>query len=60
MHFGLASSFKDAALIRGRGLFQYGYTKVRCLLNGSVYLEPGAYHTKYSILLNFENLLAVF
>ena len=54
MHFGLAgnrinAAFRVAALIRGealvrgRRLLKCGYPKVRCLLEGSAYLWPGAY-----------------
>ena len=31
------------ALVRGRCLFQFGYPKVRRLLEGGAYLRPGAY-----------------
>ena len=38
-----AALIRGEPLIRGRGLFQCGYPKVRRLLQGAVYLRPGAY-----------------
>ena len=52
----ISAAFRGAAPvrgevhIRGRRLFQYGYLKVRRLLEGSAYLRPGAYQRKYGIL----------
>ena len=38
---------KREALIRGKRLLNYGYSKVRHLLEGDAYLNPGAYYRKY-------------
>ena len=40
---------RGGKLIRGRPLFQCGYSKVRRLLEGSAYLRPGAYYRTYGI-----------
>ena len=36
-------TFRTAALIRVRRLFQFGYPEVRRLLEGGAYLKPAAY-----------------
>ena len=38
-----AALIRWKALIRGRRLFQCGYSMVRRLLEGDPYLRPGAY-----------------
>ena len=45
--FLISSVFRGAVLIRGRSLIQCGYPKVRPLLEGGVYLRPGAYQRIY-------------
>ena len=53
--FLISAAFKGAVLIkgetltRGRRLFQGGYPKVWCLLEGGAYLRPSAYKKKYGI-----------
>ena len=42
----ISAGFTDAALIRGRCLFQCRYPKVWRLLAGGHYLRPGAYQRK--------------
>ena len=44
-----APLFRGGVLIKGRRLFQCGYPKVRGLLEGGVFLKPGAYQGKYGI-----------
>ena len=38
--FRRAALTREEELIRGRHLFQYGYPKVWCLLEGGAYLRP--------------------
>ena len=51
----ISATFRGAALIRGetlisiRRLFQCGYPKVQCLLEGEAHLSPDAYQRKYGI-----------
>ena len=44
-----ATLIREKTLIRGRLLFQCGYPKVWCLLEGGTYLGPGAYQRKYGM-----------
>ena len=52
----ISASYRGAALIRGeelirgRRLFQFGYIKVRHLLESNAYFRPGAYQRKYGII----------
>ena len=43
----ISAAFRGALPIRGRRLFQYGYPKVRRLLENCAYLTPGAYQRKF-------------
>ena len=47
--FRSAALIRGEALLRGRHLFQCGYSKVGRLLEGGAYLRPGAYYRKYGM-----------
>ena len=46
----ISATFRDAALISGRHLFQYGHPKEQRSLEDGAYLRPDAYQRKYYIL----------
>ena len=49
--FRCVALIRGEALITGRRLFQWGYSKVR-LLEGGAYTRPGTYQRKYDIAID--------
>ena len=47
-------TFRGEALVIGRRLFQYGHSKMQCLLEGGAYMRPGVYQRKYGMHIWFK------
>ena len=54
--FIVTALIRREVLIRGRRLFQCRYSKVLHLIEGGVYLKPGAYQRKYGLSKNQKNI----